>query len=61
MAAEASDTIREVFLRFWHEYAVFNTENVDNGEVVAQGECSGKYYILKLDDDLNVVDYDLYT
>ena len=61
MAAEASDTIREVFLRFWNEYAVFNTEDVDNGEVVAQGECSGKYYILKLDDELNVVDYDLYT
>ena len=61
MAAEASDTIREVFLRFWNEYAVFNTEDVDNGEVVAQGECSGKYYILKLDDDMNVVDYDLYT
>lgn len=61
MASEASDTIREVFLRFWNEYVVFNTEDVGNGDVVAQGECSGKYYILKLDDDLNVVDYDLYT
>lgn len=54
------DAIREVFLRFWHEYAVFNEEDVDGNEVVAQGECSGKYYILTLTDDLAVLDADLY-
>lgn len=55
-----TETIREVFLRFWHEYAVFNIEDVDGGQVVAQGECSGKYYVLTLDDDLTVLDADLY-
>jgi len=55
-----TDTIREVFLRFWYEYAVFNIEDVDNGIVTAQGTCSGKYYILTLDEDLNVLDADLY-
>lgn len=55
-----TNTIREVFLRFWHEYAVFNTEDVDDGRVVAQGECSGKYYVLTLDSDLSVLDADLY-
>lgn len=55
-----TETIREVFLRFWHEYAVFNTEDVDDGQVVAQGECSGKYYVLTLTDDLSVLDADLY-
>lgn len=53
-------TLREVFLRFWYEYAVFNTDDVDDGQVVAQGECSGKYYVLTLDDDLHVIDADLY-
>lgn len=53
-------TIREVFLRFWHEYAVFNIEDVDDGQVVAQGKCSGKYYLLTLDSDLSVLDADLY-
>ena len=55
-----TETIREVFLRFWHEYAVFNTADVDGGQVVAQGECSGKYYVLTLSDDLSVLDADLY-
>ena len=55
-----TETIREVFLRFWHEYAVFNVQDVDDGHVVAQGECSGKYYVLTLDDDLSVLDADLY-
>lgn len=55
-----TETIREVFLRFWHEYAVFNTEDADDGQVVAQGECSGKYYVLTLTDDLSVLDADLY-
>lgn len=55
-----TETIREVFLRFWHEYAVFNTEDVDDGQVVAQGECSGKYYVLTLTDDMSVLDADLY-
>ena len=55
-----TETIREVFLRFWHEYAVFNTADVDDGQVVAQGTCSGKYYVLTLSDDLSVLDADLY-
>ena len=53
-------TIREVFLRFWHEYATFDPGDVDDNQVVAQGECSGKYYVLTLADDLSVIDADLY-
>lgn len=53
-------TIREVFLRFWHEYAVFNTEDIDDNQVIAQGQCSGKYYVLTLSDDLHVIKADLY-
>ena len=60
MNSTTVDTIREVFLRFWHEYAVFNIEDVDEGQVVAQGECSGKYYVLTLADDLSVIDAELY-
>lgn len=56
-----TDTIREVFLRFWHEYAVFNMDDIDGNEVVAQGECSGKYYILTLDENGSVIDDDLLT
>lgn len=55
-----TNTVREVFLRFWYEYAVFDTEDIDGNEVVAQGECSGKYYVLTLDDDGSVLDADLY-
>ena len=55
-----AETIREVFLRFWHEYATFNTEDIDGDQVIAQGECSGKYYILTLDRDGSVIDYDLF-
>jgi len=54
------DTIREVFLRFWYEYAVFDIRDVYGGQVVAQGTCSGKYYVLTLSDDLSVLDADLY-
>lgn len=57
---EQTDTIREVFLRFWNEYAVFNTKDVSNNEVVAQGECSGRYYVLTLDDDLHVINDEIY-
>ena len=60
MNTTTTETTREVFLRFWHEYAVFNTADVDAGQVVAQGECSGKYYVLTLDNDLAVLDADLY-
>ena len=60
MNTATKDTIREVFLRFWHEYAVFNTDNIDDGQVVAQGTCSGKYYLLTLDDDGHVIDDDIY-
>lgn len=60
MNSNTTDTLREVFLRFWHEYAVFNTEDVDAGQVIAQGECSGKYYVLTLDSDLSVIDDYLY-
>lgn len=56
----STDNIRQVFLRFWHEYAVFNINDVDAGEVVAQGQCSGKYYILELDDNMSVLDASLY-
>ena len=54
-----TDTLREVFLRFWHEYAVFNTEDIDGNEVIAQGQYSGKFYVLTLDDDGSVIDADL--
>lgn len=60
MSTATNDTLREVFLRFWYEYAVFNTDDIDDGQVIAQGECSGKYYLLTLDDDGNVIDDDLY-
>ena len=60
MNSNTTDTLREVFLRFWYEYAAFNTDDVDDGQVVAQGECSGKYYVLTLDSDLSVLDADLY-
>lgn len=59
MNMSGSDNIREVFLRFWYEYAVFNIDDIDNHTVTAQGTCSGKYYILTLDDDLNVIDAEL--
>ena len=55
-----TDTIREVFLRFWHEYAVFDIRNIDEGQVVASGTCSGKCYLLTLSDDLEVIDADIY-
>lgn len=48
--------IRSVFLTFWHEYAVFNTDGIYDNVVSAQGQCSGKYYALTLDDDLHVID-----
>lgn len=60
MNGTKESTIMEVFLRFWYEYAVFDTRDVDNGQVVAQGECSGKYYVLTLDEELSVLDADLY-
>jgi len=58
--ASTTANIRTVFLRFWNEYAVFNADDVDGNEVVAQGQQSGKYYILTLDDDGHAVDADLY-
>lgn len=60
MNTATNDTLREVFLRFWYEYAVFNTDDIDDVQVIAQGECSGKYYLLTLADDLSVIDADLY-
>lgn len=60
MSTASKDTLREVFLRFWYEYAVFNTDDVYDGQVVAQGTCSGKYYVLTLAEDLSVIDADLY-
>lgn len=57
---KSADTIRQVFLRLWHEYAVFNTEDVDGNEVIAQGQCSGRFYVLTLDDNLAVIREDIY-
>ena len=55
-----SDTIRVPFLLDYHEYALFNTNDVDpdyNGSiaVVAQGQQSGRYYILTLDESFSVI------
>lgn len=58
MAGKES-TIRSVFIEMWHEYATFNTEDVDDGRVIAQGTCSGKFYILDLDDTLRVIDAEI--
>jgi hypothetical protein len=55
-----SDSIRSAFLTFWHEYAVYNLEDIDGREVVAQGTCSGRYYVLTLDDDGHVTDAEAY-
>lgn len=52
--------IRSVFIQMWHEYAVYNTRDVYGSEVVAQGQISGKYYVLTLDDDGRVIDAELY-
>ena len=60
MSNTTESTTREVFLRFWYEYAVFDIRDVDEGQVVAQGTCSGKYYLLTLSDDLEVIDADIY-
>lgn len=60
-----SDKIRVVFLRDWHEYALFNTDDIDydyydGTAVVAQGQQSGRHYILTLDASLSVIRSDLY-
>lgn len=54
------EEIRSVFLREWHEYAVFNTRDVDNGSVIAQGQISGKFYIITLDDTYHVITADIH-
>ena len=60
-----SDTIRVPFLRDYHEYALFNIDDVDpdyngNAAVVAQGQQSGRYYILTLDESFSVIHAGLY-
>ena len=52
--------IRSAYLKAWHEDVVFNIDNVDDGQVVAQGQRSGKYYLLDLDDYMNIADAQLY-
>ena len=55
-----TDTIRSAFVPTWHEYVVFNVNDVDDNTVPAQGQQSGRYYILTLDDDMHVLDADIY-
>lgn len=52
--------IRSAYLDAWHETVVFNREDVDDGQVMAQGQTSGKYYILTIDNLLDIVDAELY-
>ena len=57
--AGKENTLRSVFIEMWHEYAVFNTEDVDDGRVIAQGTRSGKFYVLDLGDTLHVIDAEI--
>ena len=59
-SGKEDDKIRVVFLQFWYEYAVFNADDLDGAAVVAQGQQSGKYYILTLDDTGHVINAELY-
>lgn len=51
---------REVFVHFGNEYALFNTDDVDGDKVIAQGQTSGRFYTLTLDDDLSVLEEEIY-
>ena len=46
---ESPGAIRSSYLRDWRETVVYNTDDVDDGAVMAQGQTSGKYYTLTLD------------
>lgn len=56
---DRTNPLRCKFLEAWHEYAVYNIQDVDGNEVTAQGQQSGRYYVLTLDDDENVICSDL--
>lgn len=53
--------IRSGYLENWHETVVFNHKDIDDGQVVAQGQRSGKYYLLDLDDFLHIAHAELYS
>ena len=55
------DGIFSGYLEDWHETVVFNHEDIDDGKVVAQGQKSGKYYLLDLDDFLCIAYAQLYN
>lgn len=57
---EHTNTIRSAFLPLWHEYVVYNALDIDGNSVAAQGQQSGKYYILTLDDEGHVLNADIY-
>lgn len=54
------DRIRSAFLRFWHEYVVYNIDDIYDGAVTAQGQQSGRYYVLTLGSDGSIIDADIY-
>ena len=49
--------LRTAFLEDWYEHVVFNAKDIDGDKVIAQGQSSGKFYILTLDGDTVVEAY----
>lgn len=60
VTTDVGNGIRSAYLEAWNEEVLFNINDVDDGQVIAQGQRSGKYYLLDLDDFMNVADAQLY-
>lgn len=60
VTTDVGNGIRSAYLEAWNEEVLFNIHDVDDGQVIAQGQRSGKYYLLDLDDFMNIADAQLY-
>jgi len=60
VTTDVGNGTRSAYLEAWNEEVLFNIDDVDDGQVIAQGQRSGKYYLLDLDDFMNIADAQLY-